>query len=270
MLATNLLRASGGGLTGIFGSNPGALDGVDFYDGTPAAGMIVFKTPGTYSVTPSEEGTVDKIFLAGAGGGGGRGGGGGGYTQENSNVALSTIAYAVVVGAKGVGGSSAAAGTDGGYSRFGPDSTYQGNGGIGSKPDASNNGGAGGSGGGALNHSTTNIQGHGGTDGSNGISSLGTGGTGQGTTTTFAGYKYSGGGGGGNIGGSNGPGNGGADGGGNGAQSTNQGEDDDITAGGGGCESNTASYAGDGGQGIVVITWGGYSQNYNPVTDVVS
>ncbi len=65
----------------IFGADPASLDGVDFFDGTPEQGMIVFKTPGDYEITPGVEEEVEVLVVGGGGAGGvsgGRGGGGDG------------------------------------------------------------------------------------------------------------------------------------------------------------------------------------------------
>lgn len=138
----------------------------------------VFKSSGTFQIVGGNW-NLD-VFLVGGGGGAGvayeycgnYGGGGGGYTRTEKNILYGAGSYNVVVGA---GGSSN--GGNGGSSSF---DIYSVAGGQGA---TSHSGGNGGSGGGAVDKA-------GGSDGADGIdatgtgcNSVGTGGTGQGTTT---------------------------------------------------------------------------------------
>ncbi len=92
----------------------------------------VFLTPGTFTYTPSSPGVLFTFVqvLGGSGGGGGvtnsgpvdvicgSGGGGGGYTEAFIPIATIGSSQSVVVGAGGIGVTSAN-GTDGGISSFG-------------------------------------------------------------------------------------------------------------------------------------------------------
>ena len=156
------------------------------------------------------------IFLVGGGGGGagigaypysnqgswsgyywyGNGGGGAGYTKTVKSIAADiNTAYAVTIGAGGAAGAAGKNGSDGGASSIVIGATtYSAEGG---KAADGRNGGNGGSGGGAgaLSSGTESpyCGGAGGTDGGDGVtptvptycqgSAIGSGGTGQGTTT---------------------------------------------------------------------------------------
>ncbi len=267
-------------LTGIFGSEPESLDGVDYFDGTPESGMIVFKTPGTYSITPEESGDVEVLVVAGGGsssygnGGTGHGGGGaGGLVFHDSKALNADNNVSVTVGNGGIAPSGAGDdGNNGGNSIF-KDITAIGGGGGGFQPgqNGGSGGGAGGADGGASGGSA--IQGNsgggtgygnagastashaqggaggGGAAGSGNTYSGGTGGTG-GAGRTYWGTTYAVGGTGGNNSGGN-TGNNGTANKGNGA-----------TANSGGATQATS-----GGSGIVIIRWGDYNKNYDPMDD---
>lgn len=165
---------------------------------------IKFLTSGVF--TPLKNMAIDA-FLVGAGAGGGAkpsamtaasSGGGGGFTKTVKAVNLTkNTTYEITVG---VGG---APGADGGSTSAFNETA------IGGKKGSSITGdrravagGAGGSGGGGASTSSSNNAGIGGSDGSDGVSvsTVGAGGTGQGTTTRefgeATGDLYSGGGGG--------------------------------------------------------------------------
>ena len=139
--------------------------------------------------------THADIFLVGGGGSGVNGGGGGGYTETFLNIKLDevpgyssgSIPYVVGRGGAAISGlTENVTGNDGGFTRFGDDTTYQAAGGKGAYNSDGNDvreGGDGGSGGGAS-ASTDQETGDGGSDGANGGSGQrGRGGSGQGTTT---------------------------------------------------------------------------------------
>ena len=132
------------------------------------------------------EGGID-VFLVGGGGGGKvwddtytGPGGGSGYTatQKSVQVAVGTL-YDIVIGSGGAGGSTnqnSASMAGGATSAFGATA----NGGNGLAAGGLNDGAAGGSGGAGLSKTFPT---NGGTDGSNGDSAYGKGGSGQGSTT---------------------------------------------------------------------------------------
>ena len=283
MLANSLLRAVGGiGWAQI--ENPGTAG--TFYDGNAEVGMLVYKTAGTYSLTPLKAGNVEVLVVAGGGGrkntgSGGSAGGGAGGVLYDDEYAVTTVAITITVGAgkqlangdnsvfstlTAVGGGMAGAlsdidGANGGSGGGGyvisvipgtgtagpPRQGY--NGGIGNDGFGSTYNSGGGGGAGAAGGSTT---------------TAGVGGAG-GAGLQYFGQFYGGGGGGfayttGGAGGSSIGGKGGTNAssvGGNGLANTGSG-------GGGGITHGT------GGSGIVIVRWGGYSKNYNPTTDAVS
>ncbi len=279
----------------LFGDEPGSLEGVGFYDGTPEVGMIVFKTPGTYSITPTMTADAEVLVVAGGGGGGGgRGGGGGaGGTLYYESFELTKVEMSVIVGAGGSGGGTNNAGQPGFLSSFSSISANGGGGGRSYRGEVDPNGGSGG--GGAAAHDApysaggTGVLGQGNDGGSGAQHNLyGTGGGGGGAGAvgsnapsiyvggnggvglTKFGYNYAGGGGGGAESGyTSGLG---VYGGGNG--STHIGSlgvsNSGGGGGGGGRTRGVGDYAGGtGGSGIVIVRWGGYSKNYNPTTDAV-
>ncbi|MEN6349341.1 MAG: glycine-rich domain-containing protein [Syntrophomonas sp.] len=166
----------------------GTLNGTYFISVKAGTGQLSMTTynsireaitaSGTWTC-PSGVTSID-IFLAGAGGGGCCNsnyacGGGGGYTKTYLNVPVTPgTTYNITVGLGGTG--TTLYGNDGGYSRFGNDSTYQANGGNG----ATTKGGDGGSGGAGY----TGSQLAGGTNGADGTDGVYCrNGVGQHTTT---------------------------------------------------------------------------------------
>ena len=262
----------------VFGENPELINGVDFFDGTAEAGMLVFKTEGEYTFNAVETGYV-YAFLVGGGGSGAvhnnwhgtyPGGGGSGYTKAYNSILIEQDQLiTIIVGAGGEAvynsaqgsGSEANTGTNGnagGLSQF-FSSEYQALGGMGG--DHLGSGGLGGSAGGNA-HAPGRSDGEGG----------------QLTTTRGweypAEYLYAGSGGGGTW---NGPAPGGINGGGAGSgRDWNQNcvtSCDAIpnTGGGGGGRSTyyNLGYSGSGGSGIVIVRWGGYNKKYNPIDNSV-
>lgn len=211
---------------------------------------IKFLTSGTF--TPLKAMTIDAFLVGGGGGGNIYAGGGGGYTKTVKTIELTPkYGYTIVVGSGGTGiNDSDQANTGGITSAFNETA----NGGSGA---VDYDGGAGGSGGGAAGYRGNGAKG-GEDGGSGGSTTLGSGGTGQGTTTRefgeSTGALYSGGGGGGAYseysGGAGGQG-GGGDGGAYGYPGSNG---ETNTGGGGGSGSyNGPKYGGTGGSGIVII-----------------
>ena len=223
--------------------------------------------------------THGDLFLVGGGGGGCNGGGGGGYTHTWLHVQLDQvpgyddgkIPYTVGRGGQDAGTVTAdASAEDGGFTRFGSDSTYQVEGGKGAFNSGGNNireGGDGGSGGGASG-STDQTTGAGGSDGDDGgAGQRGDGGQGQGTTTRAFGEPegelHAGGGGAGNFGdnGQPGGGGGGGDGGSNASSGTNpagsgqNGEDGKGGGGGGKGDTSSTQTPGRGGHGKIRIRY---------------
>jgi hypothetical protein len=286
----------------LFGSNPQLLDGVDFHDGTSMSGMIVFKTPGVYEITPESDGYVEILVVAGGGGGGrkndgsivGAGGGGAGGLLHETMYSISTDSISVVVGDGGIGGivgvNHSANGED---SVFGAYTALGGGGGGVSTKTGSNKGADGGSGGGGrwesiggkgeigpprqgydgTGYDATNQNGGGGGGYSsnatpNATNSAGSGGDG----IEKFGFVYAGGGGGGAFG-TNAFGLGGLGGGGDGGNNTANGGNGSLYTGGGGGGAgggpSGSANGGKGGSGIVIVRWGGYNKNYNPVNNSV-
>ncbi len=283
----------------FFGSNPASLDGVGFFDGTAEKGMIVFKTPGTYSITPEQGGSVEVLVVGGGGGGGSYGGAGAGGLILENNFLLTSMATTVTVGVGGVPNNAASPryGSQGGNSVF--SSLIAIGGGGGGAFNAS--GGAGGSGGGVGGANNASYSGGiaedeqgnaggsliwssgtwfggggGGFTAAGGDSTQtngGVGGDGSLTANTF-GFRYAGGGGGATNGASPAVGGaGGAGGGGNGGTRDQAGGGGVANTGGGGggagWSGSEPRNGGVGGAGIVIVRWGGYNKNYNPATDAV-
>ncbi len=254
----------------IFGENPASLDGVDFFDGTPEKGMIVFKTPGEYEIVPETEEEVEVLVVA-AGSyittDGNHGGPGAGGLVYKNNFQLVNQAVSIVVGevswhqedqnseigdpnndgirALGGGrrGVAASDGTDGG-SGGGGGCSYDtaGSGGSAQQP-ISMWGGYGNDGGdGYLGNEFTRAGGGGGGAGSSGGNATNNMGGAGGDGLEFFGHYYSAG-----IGGM-------------------RRSDDSRAPNGIGYENR-----GSGGQpGIVIIRWGGYNMNYDPTDDSVT
>ncbi len=269
---------------GPFG-NPGSLEGVDFYDGNAIQGMVVFKTPGTYSITPKADDYVEVLVVAGGGGGGtnaGAGGGAGGLKYENE-VPITTIGISVVVGSRGGAGANGGIpnagrfdGGKGGNSQFGAHVTIGGGGGSAGGYEG-RSGHSGGSGGGGAAYHTVS--------GSGGSGTSGQGNSGGSASSNTMHFRNAGGGGAGGAGIS--IGSGAADAGtigGHGKQyfgfyyaGGGSGHFATTTANGGtlagqSATSNTGAGGGSGsfgGSGIVIVRWGGYSKNYNPTTNAV-
>lgn len=237
-----------------------------------------FTRSGNFTVLPSTS-SVKVLVVAGGGGGGsdsysGGGGGGGSYVYYDA-LAVGLRAYAVTVGAGGIGSRVIAAGaTAGGNSVF---STITANGGGpgGDGYYVSRNGGSGGgggyngqsggagsqgtNGGSALSSGSYPSGGGGGasTGGNNGSGSVsGNGGSGIANSISGALVTYSGGGGGGGgIVYSLTPGSGGSGGGGNGTTSTTGAAGVVNTGGGGGGAGNNVNAGGAGGSGIVIVSY---------------
>lgn len=173
-------------------------------------------TSGTLTFTDLRGTTSIDVFLVGGGGGGagigaypysnqgswsgyyfyGNGGGGAGHTKTVKSIAADiNTAYAVTIGSGGAAGAAGKNGSDGGASSIAiGTTTYSAAGGKAADGRDGGNGGSGG-GAGALSSQTESpyCGGAGGTDGGDGVtptvptycqgSSIGSGGTGQGTTT---------------------------------------------------------------------------------------
>ena len=255
------------GSAGIFGAFPDKLDGVDFFDGTPAKGMIVFKTAGTYSITPSEAGNVEVLVVGGGGGGDASGSGAGaGGMRYNGSLAVSTVATGIIVGAGGTAiASYPTNGDNGDDSSFGDlEATGGGGAGYGASSSIiiSGSGQNGGSGGGAGKQTGSAGQGE------KGLGNVPATDPVQGYDGSKPAVKSN-------------PGAGGGAGG--AASNTTGGIGAEyfgfIYAYGGNALSNTGvvNNSGNGGNagtlgssGIVIVRWGGYSSNYNPTTDAVT
>ena len=237
------------------------------FNGTGEVGQFVYKTVGTYTLTPIRAGEIEVFIVAGGGGGGqiqwvdGGGGGGGVIHRTSFSIGTSSITVTVgnggavnVAGQNSVFGSLTAlgggrgpngnGGSGGGGASSASGSTTPGSATQPSSPSAGmgNSGGsgvlqAGGGGGGAttaglIGDNTNRRGGHGG----------------QGYT--FAGQVY----------GSGGAGTGDYS---VGTSGTNAGSGQPYF-GGGGLGRPKGGAASPGGSGIVIIRWGGYNVSYNP------
>ena len=233
-------------------------------------GVVTGTTTVTFSNLGTGNGYVD-VFLVGGGGGGGHsagGGGGGGYTTTKTLTLKEGVAYTFEVGAGGAkstdgGGKGGWGGTtsikqgstilasvsggEGGMSYNGDGSKQKRSGGDGGS-------GGGGGGGNGDGYGENDWAGSGGYNGSNGTSSTGLGGTGQGTTTYGFGssaYSLYSGGGAGGFGGY--LGNSGSPGAGGGGHANSDGGTNTGGGGGGGTHDIETTYAGNGGSGIILI-----------------
>ena len=250
-----------------------------------------FTSPGTFSVTSGSNTNLEYLVVAGGGGAGGGGGGAGGY-RTGTGFSVGTGSYSVTVGAGGNGGSGGPIppGNAGNNSVF---STITAAGG-GSGGGAGGSGGNGGSGGGGgqdagsagsgntpptsppqgNNGGVTQRNGYGGAGGGGGAGQQGSnavtaspviargGAGGNGTANSISGSSvtYAGGGGGGcntNTSPAPGPGPGGSGGGGTGAfQHQTSGSNASInTGGGGGGAEYDGPSGGNGGSGIVILSY---------------
>ena len=94
----------------------------DYSSTTPTFGSQIYSTPGSYSwVCPAGVYSVSAVAIGGGGGGGGAngaGGGGGGLGYKNNIPVFPGQSYTVVVGAGGLGGNVAVAGSNGADSYF--------------------------------------------------------------------------------------------------------------------------------------------------------
>ena len=222
------LSFAGGGIMTATGGNSTATDG--------SYKAASFTANGTF--TPSADGYVEYLVIAGGGGGGsnsgsdegGGGGGAGGYRTGFLAVTAST-AYSITVGGAGLGrANGAGAGGDGSNSVFSTITSIGGGGGGATDSDTARSGGSGG-GMGSLNSFTA-----------------GAGTAGQGNAGgTGNGWHGGGGGGAGQVGGDYNPPNG-TDGdggnGGNGLASSITGSSVTRAGGGGAGTWNSASYTG--------------------------
>lgn len=272
-----------------FGDDPSLVSGVNFYSGTPEKGLIAFKTPGTFSITPEESGKIAALICAGGGGAGygaysGGGGGGAGGIRTVEIFLTKDAATSIIVGDKGIGavyvGSSPGTdGTNGGDSSITSIVSVGGGRGA-SRHFAAHSGGSGG--GGSRDNSTpgsgnpnglTPPEGYaGGTDYLDGATHNGGGGGGgdglgqDGTSTDYGlggigrelyGYIYSKGGAGNKrVTGSTT----------DGANATEYGQGGQ----GGATDGVGNNKGGDGFKGIIIIRWGGYNMDYDPTDDSVS
>ncbi len=282
----------------VFGPSPAFLSGVDFFDGTPEKGMIVFKTVGTYSIEPAEIGNVEVLVVAG-GGGASRGGGGAGGYLYNGALIFPMESLTVKVGAGGAGGAPNSFGGDGGSSQFYTMTAVGGGGGADTNnATAGRTGGSGGGGGynsgsggvgtvgpprqgynGGIGYSVIAVPycggGGGGASAAGAVGNSVNGGKG-GDGVNYFGFYYAGGGGGSwTIAPTGSPASGGLGGGGSaGDRGWNSpgipGYPNTGGGGGGWHYQDAASMSGgSGGKGIVIVRWGGYSKNYNPTTNAV-
>jgi hypothetical protein len=282
VLATRMRMSAGDEGVAIFGDNPASLDGVDFFGGTPKAGILVWKTPGTFNITPAVEGLLDSVLRVAGGGAGGKaystasstnigGGGGAGGTRLDTDVLVETSEYTLVVGGKGVKvtGNNRNYATDAGNTTFtGLSSTTGGGaGGVGASSNFDGKAGGSGGGGGAFTGFSNYGSGGNGTsgEGNNGASATsaprgggggGKGSAGDGATggsgESYFGFTYA-------VGGN--------------ARSDNGGGTDATVPGSGGegGRSSGANLAnsGNGADGIIIVSWGGFmdGKTYNPLTD---
>ena len=146
----NVTVIPGGLPTSSIGVSPNLLAGTNYY-------VMSFVVPGVSMVTFSVD-TVGDVLVIGGGGGGGfnaGGGGGAGAVAFYQNVRFrGGTAYAITVGAGGVGGTSSIAPTAGGDSQIAvaglPLFKAQGGGFGGSVGNAGGTGGSGGGGGGGY------------------------------------------------------------------------------------------------------------------------
>jgi len=256
-----------------------------------------FNTSGTLS--PLSSLTASYLIVAGGGGGGlGRGGGGGaGGLLSGSGVTIDTNSnYLVTVGSGGTGStSSSSAGSSGSNSAFSMVTTTAVGGGGGGSAAAGpgvtggSGGGAGGAGSGNTGASGTSGQGNAGGNsvvnnaggGGGGSSSVGVAGSvavggngGNGTSSSISGSSasYAGGGGGG-AGGTGSPTAGtGQAGGGNGGGSTGNGSNATANtgSGGGGGGDVAPRDGGNGGSGVVIISYAGATQQMAGGTVTIS
>jgi len=248
--------------------------------------VCTFTSSGTFTVTGT--GSVNVLVVGGGGGGGegvgyaGGGGGAGGFRYVNG-LALSSVAYAVTVGAGGTGAAqnSGFNGIDGGSSTFNAITSLGGGGGGGYSGAACGQTGGSGGGGGVIcggggsgtvgqgNNGGTNSgstdQGAGGGGGAGAVGSNGygmytdhggAGGAGSSSSITGSSITYAGGGGGAGTAASGAGGVGGGGAGGGGAGTVN-------TGGGGGGNGNSGGNGGQGGSGIVIIAYNALG-NGNP------
>ena len=257
-----------------------------------AAALAAFGwTSGTSAVSAT------YLVVAGGGGGGGAyyaGGGGAGGYQTGTTSFDTTLSYTVVVGAGGAGGTTTNInGFQGSNSQFGTLTASVG-GGYGAHNGAV--GGNGGSGGGTGNNggasvgtgtsgqgnnggsSNGNFGGGGGGGagavGANAVNNVGgNGGVGSASSITGTSVTYAGGGGGGGTGVGAG-GTGGSGGGGNGGAQTTAptSATSNTGGGGGGAQGNTGVYmtGGNGGSGIVIISYAGSTQQMAGGTVTIS
>ena len=250
-----------------------------------------FTSPGTFSVTSGSNTNLEYLVVAGGGGAGGGGGGAGGY-RTGTGFSVGTGSYTVTVGGGGNGGSggpipSGNAGSNSVFSTI----TAAGGGAGGSAGGNGGNGGSGGAGGqdaGSAgsgntppvsppqgnNGGVTQRNGYGGGGGGGGAGQAGSNATsatpviarggqgGNGTANSISGSSvtYAGGGGGGcntNTGPAPGPGVGGSGGGGTGAyqHQTNGSNGTTNTGGGGGGAEYDGPVGGNGGSGIVILSY---------------
>jgi len=289
---------SGGGGSSANGSTPGnggsgiviiSYAGAQQFGGgvvTSVGGNTIhtFTTSGTLSpITPL---TASYLIVAGGAGGAADGGGGGGAggLLSGSGVTIDpNSTYLVTVGAGGAGGvyPSVSVAVAGGSSSFSMVTTTAVGGGIGSQTS----GGNGGSGGGGRGNNTNpggtgtvgqgnnggsgssgNASGAGGGAGAVGANGSSTGGAGGiGVTSSISGVStyYAGGGGGGNPGLGTGLGGAGGLGGGGSGNSEPGGSGTANTGGGGGGETGSATgtrAGGNGGSGVVIISYAGATQ----------
>jgi len=222
------LNFAGGGVMSATGGNSTTTDG----DYKAAS----FTSDGTF--TPSADGYVEYLVIAGGGGGGsnsggdegGGGGGAGGYRTGYLPVTAST-AYSITVGDGGLGrADGGGAGGDGGNSVFSTITSIGGGGGSATDTDTARSGGSGGG------------------MGSNNSYTAGAGTSGQGNAGGVGhGWHGGGGGGAGQVGGDYNPPssvNGDAGNGGNGLASSITGSSVTRAGGGGGGTWNSSSYTG--------------------------
>jgi len=271
------LSFADGGIMSATGGNSTATDG-DFKAAS-------FTSNGTF--TPSADGYVECLIVAGGGGGGfdrAAGGGAGGYIRGYLPVTGGT-GYSITVGAGGAGATSYAQGTSGSNSVFSTITSLGGGGAAKANATAGQIGLAGGSGGGGSGQGTTTPgagtagQGNAGGAGSGGTafppgggggagavggtgvgSQSGVGGVGLASSITGSSVYRAGGGGAGSsdVATTAAPGAGGNGGGGAGGVATNGATGTSGTAntgGGGGGGAQQSGSGGSGGSGIVIIRY---------------
>jgi len=271
----------------LYNSGNGQTYGASVGNASTGGDSVYYRNDNTihYFLTDGDficagEGTVDYLLVAGGGGGGyqGGGGGGGGGVLEDTEHPVTAKTYEVVIGAGGAYGSNyATKGHNGDNSTFDGFTALGGGGGGSRDTELGADGGCGGGGcteGSGQPHTggTGSQGGDGGTggtvspwagaggggaspaNGGNGGANGGNGGAGYTSSISGSSENYAGGGGGGKVLSAGSPGTG-VDGGGNGGETTANGSPGTANTGGGGGGGGDNRHGGNGGSGIVIISY---------------